>query len=283
MFDLSDPIVFEPQPRMRRRFFGLRRRDVLRELEGRDAAIETSRKRAQAAGGDADRLRRELAALQEEMEQARRDITALHEAGSMTGAMGAIGAMGAEDSSKFCDCPPSHTLLEEMTKVVSVTEESTRKILEHARITLMREIDAAEALREQARSEIAQAAAWRQHWGPVIKALQETIRQTQGAIDEIPERIRHALAPLTASAAALDHDLLQFAAFEDSIQRPASGSEDGEANATGSEEDAPAQAAGRDGPVVVGEAEGPAIVIADQEDRSGDTAGPSDGAAIPVS
>ena len=277
MFDLSDPIVFEPRPRMRRGFMGLRRKDVLRELEGRDAAIDASRKRAQAAGSDADRLRTELVALQGEMEQARHDLTAMHEAGSMTG------AMAPGHSSKFCDCPPSETLLEEMTKVVSVTEESTSKILEYARTTLTREIDAAEALREQARSEIAQAAAWRQHWGPVIKAFQETIRETQGAVDEIPERIRHAMAPLTASAAALDHDLLQFAAFENSIQHSANGSVGEQPRPIGSEEQAPPHVAGPEGPVIVGEAEGPAIVVSDQDGQSGDSTEPSDEAAIPVS
>jgi len=256
MSDRADPIVFEPSTRVRRRLIGLRRKDVLRELEERDAIIETTRKRAEAAGADAERLRAEIAELHSGMEQARQEIAALHEVAPTSG------THAAGHSSKFCDCPPSETLLEEMTKIVSATEESTRKILDHARTTLMREIDAAEALRQQARSEIAQAAAWRQHWGPVIQAFQDTIREAQGAVDDIPDRIRHALAPLTAAAAALDHDLLQFAAFDGSIQRSIDGDDGADPRPDAGEAAGPAMAE-EEQAVVVGEAEDQAIVIGD--------------------
>ena len=262
MSDQSISVVFEPAPRIRKRLLGLRRKDVLRELEERDAAIETARKRAQAATLDAERLRKEMADLQAEAEELR-------------GSSPAVGAAGGPHGSKFCDCPPTESLLEEMTRVVSVTEESTRKILEHARTTLMREIDAAEALRDQARSEIAQAAAWRQHWGPIIKAFQDTIHETQGAIDDIPERIRQALAPLTAAAAALDHDLLQFAALDGSIQGSPAQAEGDQPPAAGSPdaEAVPDEAGHQDDAIVVGEA----------EDESAGSADAADEATMPVS
>jgi hypothetical protein len=219
MFDRSNPITFEALPRLRRRLIGLRRKDVLRELENRGSALEASQKRAQAADSESQRLHKEIAGLREEVERANQELSELKE-GTITDVHSGPG------HSKFCDCPPSDTLLEEMTNIVSMTEESTQKILEHARITLMRDIDAAEALREQGRVEIAQAIAWRSHWGPVMKAFQNTIRETQGAIDDVPERMRDALAPLTAAAAALDHELLQFTGLGDGTD----GKTDGEAS-----------------------------------------------------
>jgi hypothetical protein len=261
MLDRAEPVVFERLPRLRRGLFGVRRKDVLRELEERDSLTEASRKRAQTASGELEQLRRRLGELETELEQAR------HQLSQPQAAEAHDPTPVEKEHSKFCDCVPSDSLLEEMTRVVSMTEESTQRILEHARVTLLRDIDAAEALREQARSEIAQAVAWRTHWAPVLKVFRETIRETQGAIDQIPERIRGALSPLTAAAAALDHELLQFAGFGDGI---VDSEDDAEPMA-----DEAADAHGE--PVIVQEADERTIVLSDPD--AAESERPNDGEA----
>jgi hypothetical protein len=220
MVEPSNPSAFETTRPLRRGLFGIRRKDLLRELERRRFVLDASRDRERAAGAEAERLRENMEALRGQIEIAHRELDEIR-AGSSTDPQASGG------HSKFCDCPPSEALLQDMTKIVSLTEESTQKILENARTTLLRDIDAAEALREQARSEIAQAVAWRSHWGPAVRAFQKTIREAQGAIEGIPERIRDALAPLTAAAAALDHELLQFSTFGDSLKTVVVGEADG--------------------------------------------------------
>jgi hypothetical protein len=209
MVDGPNPSAFESTSRLRRGLFGVRRKDVWRELDTRQSALDASHRRERAADVEAERLREDIQGLRDQLENAHQELTEIRAASPHD-------PQPSDGHSKFCDCPPSETLLEDMTRIVSMTEESTRKILENARTTLLRDIDAAEALREQARSEIAQAVAWRSHWGPAVRTFQKTIRETQSAIDGIPERIRDALAPLTAAAAALDHELLRFGGFGES-------------------------------------------------------------------
>ena len=195
----SHSLTVTPQPRLRRRFFGLRTRDVWAALDQREKEAAELRQRAGSAGTEMDLLREHVSWLEAKLAEVE------HDAGTRAG-------KGAKRP--FCDCPPSEDLLEEMTKVVSVTEEATNRILGHARDTLMKEIEAAEALRDRAREEIQEAAAWRRHWAPILHAFQATVAETNMAVEEVPERMRHALAPLAAAAAALDEDLKQFAAFE---------------------------------------------------------------------
>ena len=184
----SHSLTVTPQPRLRRRFFGLRTRDVWAALDQREEEAAELRQRAGSAGTEMDLLREHVSWLEAKLAEVE------HDAGTRAG-------KGAKRP--FCDCPPSEDLL-----------EATNRILGHARGTLMMEIEAAEALRDRAREEIQEAAAWRRHWAPILHAFQATVAETNMAVEEVPERMRHALAPLAAAAAALDEDLKQFAAFE---------------------------------------------------------------------
>jgi hypothetical protein len=272
VLDQSRPTAFESTPRLRRRLFGIRRKDALNELESRQSEIDASRTRVHAADAEAERLRKHVDELQAERDGARRELAEIR-AGSSPDPESPSG------HSKFCDCTPSEAFLQDMARIVSMTEESTRKILENARTTLLRDIDAAEAMREQARAEIAQAVAWRSHWGPMVRIFQKTIREAQGAIDDVPERIRDALAPLTAAAAALDHELLQFGGLRDAVI----GTEDGESTGEMDGSDAAPQEEPSIEPVqvpeavVVGEADTETVDVSD-----GGSPSQTAGAAVPA-
>ena len=203
----SNSLNVSQQPRLRRGLFGIRTRDVWTLLDDREEELGRIRDRADQAGAESGSLREQISSLQAKLDQAHHELTMLRELDPQP-------VEGNGVTAKFCDCPPSDSLLEEMTKAVATTEEATQKILHHARETLMKEIEAAQALRQRAKSEIIEAGAWRRHWGPILKAFQATVKQTASAIEEVPERVRDALGPLTAAAAALDEDLRQFAAFE---------------------------------------------------------------------
>ena len=169
-------------------------------LDQREEEAAELRQRASTAAAEAEALREQVSSLEARVAELEGDAGSDADAGT--------------GKRKFCDCPSSEDLLEEMTKVVTVTEEATNRILGEARDTLMKEIEAAEALRDRARAEIQEAAAWRRHWAPIIQAFQATVAEAGAAVQDVPERMRDALAPLTAAAAALDEDLRQFAAFE---------------------------------------------------------------------
>jgi chromosome segregation ATPase len=238
----ANSLTVSQQPRLRRGLFGIRSHDVWTLLDDREEELGRIRDRADSAGSENASLREQIASLEAKLDQAHHELTLLRELDPHT-------AEGDGSTAKFCDCPPSDSLLEEMTKAVATTEEATQRILHHARETLMKEIEAAEALRKRAKSEISEAGAWRRHWGPILKGFQATVKETASTIEDVPERVREALGPLTAAAAALDEDLRQFAAFEVTM-------------AVGSHED----------PIVVEDAEersvsdGDPVVITDESD-----------------
>jgi chromosome segregation ATPase len=196
-----------PKPRLRRGLLGIRRRDVWTLLDDREEELGRIRDRADSAGAESSALREQIASLEAKLDQAHHELTMLRELDPRP-------MEGDGSTAKFCDCPPSDSLLEEMTRAVVTTEEATQRILHHARDTLMKEIEAAQALRQRAKSEISEAGAWRRYWGPILKAFQSTVKETASIIEDVPDRVREALGPLTAAAAALDEDLRQFAAFE---------------------------------------------------------------------
>jgi vacuolar-type H+-ATPase subunit I/STV1 len=235
----SESLNVSRPPRLRRGLFGIRTRDVHALLDEREEELGRIRDRADSSGDETNSLRDQISSLEAKLEQAQQELAAFRELG--------FSPVDGAGAAKFCDCPPSDSLLEEMTKVVGITEDATQRILQHARETLMKEIEAAQDLREQAKSEIIEAAAWRRHWAPILKAFQTTVMKTASAIEDVPERVRDALAPLTAAAAALDEDLRQFSAFEVTMS-----------------------AGTPDGPVVVDEAEdiaesdGKPVVITDE-------------------
>jgi hypothetical protein len=203
----TNSLTVSPKPRLRRGLLGVRTRDVWTLLDDREEELGRTRDRADSAGTEAASLREQVSSLEVRLDQAHHELAMLREIPPQP-------AIGEDGEAKFCACPPSESVLDEMTKVVGITEEATQRILNQARETLMKEIEAAQALRERARSEISEAGAWRRHWGPILKAFQSTVKQTASAIEDTPERVREALGPLTAAAAALDEDLRQFAAFE---------------------------------------------------------------------
>jgi hypothetical protein len=203
----ANSLDVQHQPRLRRRLWGVRTRDVWTLLDDREEEVGRIRDRADASGAEAHTLREQVASLEAKLDQAHHELAMMRELVPQLGE-------GEDSSAKFCGCLPSESLLEEMTNVVGATEEATQKILHHARETLMKEIEAAQALRERAKSEISEAAGWRRHWGPILKTFQGTVKETASAIEDVPERLRAALGPLTAAAAALDEDLRHFAAFE---------------------------------------------------------------------
>jgi len=246
----SNTLNVTGQPRLRRRLFGVRTRDVWAALDDREEELGKIRHQGDSARSEATTLRGQISTLEEKLQHAEQELAARDGSGQAPERSGdeAIDSVNQGKAAKFCACPPSEDVLEEMTRVVQVTEESTQRILQHARDTLMKEIEAAEALREQARSEISEASAWRKHWAPILRAFQTTVSETGTAIQEIPDRVREALAPLTAAAAALDEDLRQFAAFEITISMPR--------KEIHTDEEEPPPEAAQEPPIVVDEGNG---------------------------
>ncbi|MGH2811314.1 MAG: hypothetical protein ACRDI1_01195, partial [Actinomycetota bacterium] len=103
-------------------------------------------------------------------------------------------------------------LTEELSGILSAAEESASRIVERARATTQRQIARSNRVWREVQAEVARFASWREEVEPVIRAVQSKVEGVRAEIEEVPERIRQALAPMADSISSIDGDLADLAA-----------------------------------------------------------------------
>jgi hypothetical protein len=103
-------------------------------------------------------------------------------------------------------------LTEELSGILSAAEESASRIVERARATTQRQIARSNRVWREVQAEVARFASWREEVEPVIRAVQSKVEGVRAEIEEVPERIRQALAPMADSISTIDGDLADLAA-----------------------------------------------------------------------
>jgi hypothetical protein len=116
-----------------------------------------------------------------------------------------------KDESPKVDDLTQRFLNDELAQILRAAEESAARIVERARTTTEQQIDESNRLWHEVQAEVARFAAWRDEVEPVIHAVQSKVDGVRTYIDEVPERIREALAPVAESISAIDTDLAELA------------------------------------------------------------------------
>jgi archaellum component FlaC len=105
----------------------------------------------------------------------------------------------------------SRFVTEEIAGVLSAAEESAGRILERARVQAEQQIGKSSRLWEEVRAEVARLASWREGIDPVIQTVMTKVEGIRTQIEDVPERIRDALAPMADSISGIDNDLAELA------------------------------------------------------------------------
>jgi hypothetical protein len=103
-------------------------------------------------------------------------------------------------------------LTEELGNILSAAEEAATKIIERARVSTDQQIQEASRLWREVQAEVSRFTAWRERVDPAIGATHSHLDEVKTQVQEIPERIRQALAPLAEAIAAFDTDLTELGA-----------------------------------------------------------------------
>jgi hypothetical protein len=103
-------------------------------------------------------------------------------------------------------------LTEELSGILVAAEESAGRIVERARATTQRQIARSNRVWREVQAEVSRFASWRQEVEPVIRNVQSKVEGVRLEIEEVPERIRQALAPMADSISSIDADLAELAA-----------------------------------------------------------------------
>jgi hypothetical protein len=109
----------------------------------------------------------------------------------------------AETTSRF--------VTEEIGGVLSAAEESASRILERARVQSEQQLTKSSRLWDEVRAEVSRLATWREGIEPVIQTVMTKVEGIRSQIEDVPERIREALAPMADSISGIDSDLAELA------------------------------------------------------------------------
>jgi chromosome segregation ATPase len=102
-------------------------------------------------------------------------------------------------------------LNEELAGILAAAEESAARIVERARATSQRQIARSNRVWREVQAEVSRFASWRQDVEPVIRTVQSKVEKVRSEIEEVPERIRQALAPMADTISSIDGDLAELA------------------------------------------------------------------------
>jgi archaellum component FlaC len=136
----------------------------------------------------------------------------------------------------------SRFVTEEIAGVLSAAEESAGRILERARVQSEQQVNKSSRLWEEVRAEVGRLASWREGIEPVIQTVMTKVEGIRTQIEDVPERIREALAPMADSISGIDADLAELAeaCSPPLLLAPSElESDEGDADWPGSDEDQP--------------------------------------------
>jgi hypothetical protein len=102
-------------------------------------------------------------------------------------------------------------LTDEIQGILAAAEESSARIVERARATTQHQIAQSNRLWREVQAEVSRFATWREQVDPVIRSVKAKVESVRSQIDEVPERIRQALAPMADSISSVDADLAELA------------------------------------------------------------------------
>lgn len=196
----------QPPPALSKGLFGYRRSSVEQMLADRDQMLSQVETRARASEAKVSDLEGQLAELGSSNDALLHQIEDLRsQAGSAAAARaGTDEHEPSELTTKF--------LSEELASILTAAEESASRIIERARGATQQQIADADRMWRDAQGQIARFATWRDRVDPIIRGTQSRIDEVRGRIEEVPDAIRQALAPLADVIASLDGDLSEVTA-----------------------------------------------------------------------
>jgi hypothetical protein len=105
----------------------------------------------------------------------------------------------------------SRFLSDEIAGILSAAEESAARIVERARESVEQQVAEADRLWREVQAEVARFAAWREQIEPVVLTVQAKVNDVRSQVEDVPERIRQALAPMADAISSIDADLAELA------------------------------------------------------------------------
>jgi cell division septum initiation protein DivIVA len=208
--------VSADRPDLGKGLLGYRRSAVDQVISDRDTMLRHAEARVRAAEGNVADLLTELSSLREanvriseQMDQLRAELQS-RDAEPLP-----VQVWASERPAPPPEPPPrdevtSKFMTEELAGILAAAEQSASRIVERARTSTEQQIVESNRLWRDVQGEVSRFGVWRDQVEPAIRRAQSKVEGVRDLVDDVPERIRQALAPMADAIAAIEADMAEL-------------------------------------------------------------------------
>jgi phage shock protein A len=215
--------VSADRPDLGKGLLGYRRSAVDQVISDRDTMLRHAEARVRAAEGRVAELQTELSSLREanvrmgeQMDQLRSELLARETEPPPAQAWAPEPPAQTPEQPAPALAPPprddvtSRFVTEELAGILSAAEESASRIVERARTSTERQIEESNRLWRDVQAEVSRFGVWRNQVEPAIRKAHAKVESVRELVDDVPDRIREALAPMADAIAAIEGDMAEL-------------------------------------------------------------------------
>ncbi|MGH2573484.1 MAG: hypothetical protein ACRDGU_08405 [Actinomycetota bacterium] len=200
-----------------RSLFGYRRKVVIKLIEDRDRILREAESRVRAAEAKVGELESELvdlkaqnSRLDQQLELLRLQMASIAEAEPPSGEEETV-SVPSEAPVEAPIAPARETVssfvVEELTRIMSVAQEGAARIIDRAAASAREQIARSTEVWQSIQAEVSRLATWRHAMEPAVGNVRSRLDGIRVQIEDIPERIKQALAPLADALSSIDESL----------------------------------------------------------------------------
>jgi chromosome segregation ATPase len=206
-----------------RSLFGYRRKVVIKLIEDRDRILREAESRVRAAEAKVGELESELvdlkaqnSRLDQQLELLRLQMASIAEAETPSVEEEVV-SVPSEAPVETPIAPARETVtsfvVEELTRIMSAAQEGAARIIDRAAASAREQIARSTEVRQGIQAEVSRLATWRHAMEPAVGNVRSRLDGIRVQIEEIPERIKQALAPLADALSSIDESLNELSSL----------------------------------------------------------------------
>lgn len=195
---------------LRKRLFGYAPAKVHELLKDRDHLLAIARERIKVTEAEMERVKVELGTARVGLASKDRQITALGtEIGELRLQLAQLSRDVEETRSRTAHPSSlmSHIIQAEIGPLIAAAQDAAQRIVQDAQATMDERLALADTARSDLRAQIQDITAWHQRVDPLIASVRARMAETRSRIDEIPDRLSQALAPLAELVGSMGDQL----------------------------------------------------------------------------
>jgi chromosome segregation ATPase len=195
---------------LRKRLFGYAPAKVHELIKDRDHLLAIARERIKVTEAEMERVKVELGTARVGLASKDRQITTLGtEIGELRLQLAHLGREIEETKSRTAHPSSlmSQIIQAEIGPLIAAAQDAAQRIVNDAQTSMNEQLARADMAQSDLKAQVQDIAAWHQRVGPLIESVRARMAETRSRIDEVPDRLSQALAPLAELVGSMGDQL----------------------------------------------------------------------------